>query len=211
MQRGEDIADRNAQHLCAIPIEIKKDRRRGSRIGGEDAIERGVLIGGKNQAAHDRRHFRHRAPFQILQLVLKAAAGSKPDDRRQVEGHHQRRHLRRTACNSRQQRIHLSLGRGAFFKGFQCHDEEGAIGLRKAIQHRKASDALHRLNAGQWLDDRCHLLAHFPRAVERRAIRQLHFNEEGALVFLRQEARRRAAANAINPEGNDTQQNQAEC
>ena len=83
--------------------------------------------------------------------------------------------------------------------------------MRKAIQHRKASDTLHRLNAGQWLDDRSHLLAQFPCAVERCAIWQLHFNEKGALVFLRQEARWGAAANAINPEGNHAQQHQAEC
>ena len=166
LQRGKDIADRNTKHLRAIPIEIKKDRGCRRREGGENARQIGVLIGGKHQAAHDCGHFGHGAAFQILQLVLEATTGAKAHNGRQVEGQDQGRNLHRATRNRGDQRIHLRLGRGAFLKGFQRHDEEGAIGLRQAIQHGKARDSLHRLHTRQCLNDCFYLLGQFPRAIE---------------------------------------------
>ena len=210
LQRGEDIADGNAQHLRPVTIQIKKDRRCRRREGGKDPRQISILIGGNDQGAHDRGHFTHRPAFQILQLVLKATTGAKAHNGRQVEGQDQGRNLHRAARNRRDQRIHLRLGRCAFLKGFQRHDEEGAIGLRQAIQHGKARNSLHRRHTRQCLNDRFHLLGQFLGAIERCAIRQLHFSQEGALVFLRQEARWCAAGNAENPKGNHAKQHQAE-
>ena len=54
-------------------------------IGGEDAGELGLLVGGHEQAAQHGREIGRRLALQRLQRVLETAGAAEAEDRRQVE------------------------------------------------------------------------------------------------------------------------------
>ena len=88
LERVEHVADADAQglHLVAVDVEIELGRVGG--VGGEHRPERRVLVGGEDEPASGGGELGRIAAPQILELVLEAAAGAEPDDRRQVEGDH---------------------------------------------------------------------------------------------------------------------------
>src|SRR6185312_4712172 len=75
-----------AERLSFLAVDIEKNRGIGRREGRKNAGEPWVLIGGANKPLHYGRHGRRILPLQSFELILKAAAGGKADDRRQVEG-----------------------------------------------------------------------------------------------------------------------------
>ncbi len=84
LQRGEDIAQVDAQRLHLVAVDIEEELRRVGRIGGEDARQLRPLVGGEDEAPrHGGKIGGGRAP-EALQLELEAAAGAKPDDRRRL-------------------------------------------------------------------------------------------------------------------------------
>src|SRR5436305_336301 len=53
LQRTEDVADLDAQHLRLVAVDLKPDLRRVGGVGAEDASKLGLLVGGDEEAAHD--------------------------------------------------------------------------------------------------------------------------------------------------------------
>jgi hypothetical protein len=69
-------------HLLAVDIEV--ELRRAGRVGGEHRFQRRILVGSENERARDGGDIGWARPSEAFELILKAAACSKPDDRRQV-------------------------------------------------------------------------------------------------------------------------------
>ena len=91
LQRGEDVADADAQGLGALAVDVEPDQRRRGAVGGEDAGQRRVRVRRLHQPARDRRHLARRRARIGLQLVFEPGSGAETDDRRQVERDDDRR------------------------------------------------------------------------------------------------------------------------
>ena len=93
LQRGEDVADRHAQRLRLVAVDVEEEPRAWwPRRWRRPACSARILVGGD----HQRRSIALPSsagsrPCQVLQLVFEAAAGAEADDRRQVEGDDLRR------------------------------------------------------------------------------------------------------------------------
>ena len=85
LQRVEDVADLDPEHLRLVAVDVEADLRRVGGEGAEDAGEFGLLIGGDQETAHHRRDVIGALPLQCLERVLEAAGTAEADDRRQVE------------------------------------------------------------------------------------------------------------------------------
>jgi len=55
LQRLEDGAQRHAEDLCLVAIDVEVDRGVGCRERAEHAVQLRILIGGNHQSAHDLR------------------------------------------------------------------------------------------------------------------------------------------------------------
>ncbi len=88
LQRGEHVAHVEAERLSLGAVDVEIDRRIGGREGREYAREPRVAVGGGNQPAGDAAYRGRVLPLQRFELVLEAAAGREPDDRRQIERQH---------------------------------------------------------------------------------------------------------------------------
>ena len=85
LQRVEDVADLDAQHLRLVAVDVETDLRRVGGEGAEDAGELGLLVGGDQQAAHHGREVGRALALQRFEHVLEAAGVAEAEDRRQVE------------------------------------------------------------------------------------------------------------------------------
>ena len=86
LQGGEDVADRDAERLGALAVELEVDLRRGGAVGREDAGERRLLLRRHHQPARHRRQVGRRGAGQALHHELEARRVAQAHDRRQVEG-----------------------------------------------------------------------------------------------------------------------------
>ena len=195
LQSGEDIADADAQGLGALAVDVEPDQRRRGAVGGKDAGQCRVGVRRLHQPARDRGHLVRRRPRIGLQLVFKPGPGAEPDDRRQVERHdNRRRHFGELGAQMIEHAPH-AFGRGrALVERGQRDKKCRFVRLGDAVENAVADDRGHRCDtrASPW---RC--ARHRPRpgcAVERGALGQLRLDQQGALILLRQKARRDGAA-----------------
>ena len=148
------------------------------------------------------------AAFQVLQLILEAAAGREPDDRRQVE----RKcaggaHLLHGAEHAADHRLRAVRGRGAVGEWLQPHHDKRRVRLVAAVEQREPDDRQHARDLRHRADQTLDLLHHRTRARDRGAIGQLHGDEECTLVLLGQETGRRARGEQPDADaGHDQQQ-----
>ena len=89
-------------------------------------------------------------------------------------------------------RLRAVRGGRAIGERLEPEHHEGGIRFVAAIEQREADDREHALDLRHRPDQVLDLLHHGARARHRRAVRQLHGDEERALVLFRQEAGRRA-------------------
>ncbi|MCY1237431.1 hypothetical protein D9M72_501260 [compost metagenome] len=86
LQRGEQIAHRDAERLQTVAVDIEIELRRARRIGCKGGAKRRVLVRGDDQSAGGGRKIGDRTTLQVEQLVFEARTGAEAHDRRQVEG-----------------------------------------------------------------------------------------------------------------------------
>ena len=191
LERVEHVADADAQglHLVAVDVEIELGRVGG--VGGEHCPEGRVLVGGEDEPASGCGELGRIAAPKILELVLEAAAGAEPDDRRQVEGDHvglaDRLEL---GAQLGEQAVDAERRVVALLEGLQQHDQEAAIGLRQPVDEAVAYDRADVRDALGVEQDLLHPLGHRSRPVHGRTFGELQLDEEGTLVLARQEAGR---------------------
>ncbi len=192
LQRGEHVAHVEAKHLRLAAVDVEIERRIGRREGREHAREPRVAIGGSDQPAGDAAYRGRILPLQRLELILEAAAGREPDDRRQIERQHVGLpDLRARAVRAPDQRLHRIRRRLAVRERFQPRHHEGVVRFRCSVEQREADNRERVFDGRHLLQQGFNLLGHLAGARHRRAIRQLHRDEEGALIFFREESGRR--------------------
>src|SRR6202035_3017236 len=105
LQRVENIADLDTEHLRLVAIDVEIDLRRVGGIGAEHPGKLGLLIGRNDQSAKHRRDVVRSLTLQRLQHVLKTAGAAQAENGRQVErkrnGAFNRRQLRSQSRNDR--------------------------------------------------------------------------------------------------------------
>ena len=133
-------------------------------------------------------------PCRRLEHILEAAGVAEPEDRRQVEGEHDR------LLDRRQFRPQLGddgagarEGSVALLVGLETDDEEGLVGRGDAVDEIEADHRKHALHARDRPDDALGLLDDRRGAIDRGAFGQAHGGEQRALILLGQEALRRHA------------------
>ena len=209
LQRGEDVADVEAERLRLGAVDVEIDRRIGRGEGREHARQPRVPIGRADQAARDAAHRRRVLPLQRLELVLEAAAGRESDDRRQVERQHVGLPDLRAPANVRRiSRLRRIRRRLAVRERLQPRHHEGVVRLGGAVEQRKADDRERVLDRRHLLEQRFDLLGHLAGARHRRAIGQLHRDEERALILFGEEPGRRQQRHAENAAGEHQHQHE---
>ena len=192
MQRVENVADLDAQHLGLVAIDIEIDLRRVGGIGAEHAGKLGLLVGGNDQPAHDRGNVGRRLALQRFEHVLEAAGIAEAEDRRQVEreddGALDRGQLR---PQLRDDGVGALRRVGALFVRLQSNDEERLVGGRDIIDEVESDHRQHALHARNRPDDILDLFDHLLGAVDRGTFGQPHGGENGALILVGQKALRR--------------------
>ncbi len=117
-----------------------------------------------------------------LQVDLEAAGGADAADRRRVEGEREAL-AQRAAADHDVARDRLGGVRAALVPLLQRHEHGSRVGLVAAADQVEADDAERVLHALVGGDDGGEIRRHRPRALEGRAVRQLHDGEDVALVL----------------------------
>ena len=88
LQRVEDVADLDPEHLRLVAVDVEADLRCVGGEGAEVASEFGLLVGGDQEAAHHSGNVVGALSLQRLERVLETAGTAEADDRRQIERKH---------------------------------------------------------------------------------------------------------------------------
>ncbi len=174
--------------LGAVDVEI--DRRVGGGEGREHPGQPGIAVGRSDQSSGHAAHRRRILAFQRFKLIFETAAGRQSNDRRQVERQDAGlADLRSGAEGLPDLRLHRIRRRFPIGERFQPRHHEGVVRLGCAVEQREADDRERMVDGRHLLQNALDLLGHLAGARHRRAVGQLHRNEERALVLLGQEAR----------------------
>ena len=90
VEHGEEVFRADAFGLGQLAIEIDEVLRRIRRERAEDAGERGIAIGGVDEAIEHRGQIPHRTVLGILQYELEAARVAEPGNGRRHKGYDRR-------------------------------------------------------------------------------------------------------------------------
>ena len=154
LQRVEDVADLDPQHLSLVAIDLEPDLRRIGRVGAEDAGKLGLLVGGDQKPAHDGGDIVGTLALQRFERVLEAAGTAEPEDRGQVERKHDRaRNRPELRPQPRDDGVDALRGVGPLLVGFQPNDKESLVRCRDGIDEIEPDDRDDALHPGDRPDD----------------------------------------------------------
>ena len=188
-ERAVDLVDRHAELLRFLPVGVDVELRDGRAPQRLRAAELRIAVGAGEKCLRDFRQAFRAAFAPVLDVELEPSRRPQAEDRRRVEGEHQRLldpHRPAEELADEARRGHLAL------VPRHLHDEErgGAVAEAAAdeVEARERNDVLiGRVRADRFL----HLLDDLVRALQRRAVGQEHRADVEALVLVGHEASRR--------------------
>ena len=193
LQRVEDIADLDAEHLGLVAIDIEIDLRRVGGIGAEHAGELG-LAGWPRPASRACTAATSVGgwPCRASSTYWKPPVLPRPRIGGRLNGKAMAPWIAaKLRPQPRDDRVGALRRIGAHLVGLEPDDEERLVRRRDIVDEVQPDHRQHAFDAGDRPDDVLDLLDHRLGAVDRSAFRQPQSGEDRALILVRQKALRR--------------------